>query len=54
MKKKYADYDKLRSKATEFDKLQEASKSETQKRDERISVLEKELLTERRKTVRRR
>lgn len=50
VKKKYADYDELRSKATEFDKLQEASKSETQKRDERISALEKELLNERRKT----
>jgi hypothetical protein len=49
VKKKYADYDELRSKATEFDKLQEASKTETQKRDERISVLEKELLTERRR-----
>lgn len=50
VKKKYANYNELQSKAAEFDKLQEASKSETQKRDERISILEKELLTERRKT----
>ena len=49
VKKKYADYDELRSKATEFDKLQEASKTETQKRDERISALEKELTAERKK-----
>jgi septal ring factor EnvC (AmiA/AmiB activator) len=49
VKRKYADYDELKSKATEFDALQEASKSEVQKLQENYTTLQKELNTERRK-----
>ena len=40
---KYADYESLKQKAEEFDKLQEANKSELQKATERAAELEKEL-----------
>jgi histone H3/H4 len=49
---KYADYSDLKTKAAEFDKLQEASKSEVQKVSERMAQLEKELESERFNTVR--
>ena len=49
---KYADYSDLKSKAAEFDKLQEATKTEAQKVSERITQLEKELESERFNTVR--
>ena len=49
---KYADYTDLKTKAAEFDKLQEASKSEVQKVSERMAQLEKELESERFNTVR--
>ena len=38
---KFANYDDLKTKAEEFDKLQEASKSELQKANERASAAEK-------------
>lgn len=40
---KYADYDSLKQKAEEFDKLQEANKTELQKATERADGLEREL-----------
>jgi len=49
---KYADYTDLKTKAAEFDKLQEASKTEVQKVSERMAQLEKELESERFNTVR--
>jgi hypothetical protein len=49
---KYSDYSDLKSKAAEFDKLQEATKTEAQKVAERITQLEKELESERFNTVR--
>ena len=42
-RQKYADYDSLKQKAEEFDKLQEANKSELQKATERADALEKQL-----------
>ena len=42
-RQKYADYDSLKEKAEQFDKLQEANKSELQKATERAEGLEKEL-----------
>lgn len=41
--KKYADYEELKSKAAEFDKQQEAEKSELQKATEKSEKLEAEL-----------
>ena len=42
-RQKFADYDELKQKAAEFDKLQEANKTELQKATERANSLEKEL-----------
>ena len=42
-RQKYADYDALKQKAEEYDKLQEANKTELQKANERADGLEKEL-----------
>ena len=42
-RQKFADYEDLKKKAEEFDKLQEANKSELQKATERADSLEKEL-----------
>ena len=42
-KAKYADYDDLKSKAAQFDELQEANKSELQKANEKAQTLQKEL-----------
>ncbi|MCR5848184.1 MAG: phage capsid protein, partial [Lachnospiraceae bacterium] len=42
-RQKYADYDSLKQKAEEFDRLQEANKTELQKATERAEILEKEL-----------
>jgi wobble nucleotide-excising tRNase len=42
-RQKFADYEDLKKKAEEFDKLQEANKSELQKATERAAALEKEL-----------
>ena len=42
---KYSDYEDLKKKAEEFDKLQEANKSELQKATERAAALESELTT---------
>ena len=42
-RQKYADYDSLKKKAEEFDKLQEANKSELEKVTERANKLENEL-----------
>lgn len=42
-RQKYADYDELKQKAAEFDKMQEANKTELQKATERADNLEKEL-----------
>lgn len=42
-RQKYADYETLKQKADEFDKMQEANKSELQKATERADGLEKEL-----------
>lgn len=42
-RQKYADYDSLKQKAEEFDKLQEANKTELQKATERADSLEKQL-----------
>ena len=47
IKQQYADYDALKSKAAEFDKLQDQSKSELQKMAERIAATENELRAER-------
>lgn len=43
-RQKFADYEDLKKKAEEFDKLQEANKSELQKATERADSLEKELM----------
>ena len=40
---KYADYDALKAKAEEFDKIEEANKTELQKAQERAEALGKEL-----------
>lgn len=40
---KYADYDDLKSRAAEYDKIQQASKTETQKAVERAETAEKAL-----------
>lgn len=42
-REKYKDYNDLKSKAAEYDKVQEASKSELQKAQDRAAALEKEL-----------
>ena len=42
-RQKYADYDSLKEKAEQFDKLQEANKSELEKANERANRLEEEL-----------
>lgn len=42
-RQKYADYDSLKQKADEFDKLQEANKSELQKATERAELAEKKI-----------
>ena len=42
-RQKYSDYESLKQKAEEFDKLQEANKSELQKATERADALEKQL-----------
>lgn len=42
-KGKYADYDELKAKATKFDEVEEASKTELQKATERAQALEAEL-----------
>lgn len=42
-RQKFADYETLKMKAEEFDKMQEASKSELQKATEKAESLEKEL-----------
>lgn len=42
-RQKFADYETLKKKAEEFDKMQEASKSELQKATEKAENLEKEL-----------
>lgn len=44
-RQKYADYEALKEKAEQFDKLQEANKSELQKATERANELEKQLTT---------
>jgi hypothetical protein len=44
---KFADYNDLRTKAEQFDEIQQAAKSETEKALERVASLEKELETER-------
>lgn len=44
---KYANFDELKSKAAEFDQLQEQSKTELQKALERAEAVERELETER-------
>ena len=49
---KYADYSDLKAKASQFDEIQQAAKSETEKALERINALEKELESERFNTVR--
>lgn len=46
-RKKFTGFDELKAKAAEFDKFQEASKSELQKAQERAAVLEQELARER-------
>lgn len=40
---KYADYDALKEKATKFDEIQEANKTELEKANEKAASLEKEL-----------
>lgn len=47
VRKQYSDYDALRAKAAEFDKLQEQSKSEIQKLADRMAATENELKAER-------
>ncbi|MFD6093982.1 hypothetical protein ACFWGN_17850 [Oerskovia sp. NPDC060338] len=42
-KAQYADYDDLKTKATEFDKLTEASKTEAQKQADALAAAQKEL-----------
>lgn len=42
-RQKYADYDSLKKKAEEYDKMQEASKTELEKATERANKLENEL-----------
>lgn len=42
-RQKYGDYDSLKAKAAEYDKAQEASKSELQKATEKAGALQKEL-----------
>ncbi len=42
-RQKYVDYDSLKAKAAEYDKAQEASKSELQKATEKAGALQKEL-----------
>ena len=42
-RQKYADYDSLKEKAEQYDKLQEANKSELEKANERANRLEAEL-----------
>ncbi len=42
-RQKYGDYDSLKAKAAEYDKTQEASKSELQKATEKAGALQKEL-----------
>ncbi|MGO3147091.1 MAG: hypothetical protein ACTIJ6_05360 [Leucobacter sp.] len=42
-RKKFADYDDLKQKASEFDQLSESKKSDEQKTNDRISALESEL-----------
>ena len=42
-KGKYADYEQLKAKATKYDEVEEASKSELQKATERANALEAEL-----------
>ena len=42
-RQKYADYESLKEKAEQFDKLQEANKSELEKANERANKLETEL-----------
>ena len=44
-RQKFADYETLKKKAEEFDKLQEANKTELEKANERASALEAELNT---------
>jgi len=47
VKKQYAGFDELKAKAAQFDELQEASKSELQRVQERAAQLEQELAAER-------
>jgi erythromycin esterase-like protein len=49
---KYADYSDLKAKAEQFDEIQQAAKTDTEKHLERISALEKELEGERFNTLR--
>lgn len=51
IKQQYSDYDDLRAKAAEFDKLQEQSKSEIQKLADRVAATENELKAERLNTL---
>lgn len=44
-KAKYEDYEAIKAKAAEFDKLEEANKSELQKASERVASLEAQLET---------
>lgn len=44
---KFADYSDLKTKAEQFDEIQQAAKSETEKALERVAALEKELESER-------
>jgi predicted RNase H-like nuclease (RuvC/YqgF family) len=44
-RQKYADYDAMKQKAEEFDKLQEANKTELEKANDRAKALEQELET---------
>lgn len=47
VKKQFAGFDELKAKAAQFDELQEASKSELQRVQERAAQLEQELAAER-------
>lgn len=47
VKRQFAGYDELKAKASQFDEMQEASKTELQKLQERADVLERELKEER-------
>lgn len=51
IKQQYSDYDALKAKAAEFDKLQDQSKSELQKMADRIAAAENELKAERRNAM---